>query len=50
MGRTTIGERSYDEGEYAENVRVSVGEGGKRTECECLVVWAFSGGWAVDGK
>lgn len=49
LGRTTIGERSYDEGEYAENVRVSVGEGGKRTEW-CLLLWLFSGGWAVDGK
>lgn len=50
LGRTTIGERSYDEGEYAENVRVRVGEGGKRTECACFVVCVFSGGWAVDGK
>jgi hypothetical protein len=31
LGRTTIGDLSYAEGEWAEKVRVSVGEGGKWT-------------------
>lgn len=31
LGTTTIGDLSYAEGEYAEKVRVSVGDGGKWT-------------------
>ncbi|KAH9995620.1 hypothetical protein BJV77DRAFT_991276 [Russula vinacea] len=31
LGRTTIGDLSYVEGEWAEKVRVRVGEGGKWT-------------------
>jgi len=31
LGRTTIGDLSYADEEYAENVRVRVGEGGKWT-------------------
>jgi hypothetical protein len=31
LGRTTIGDLSYVEEEWAEKVRVSVGEGGKWT-------------------
>lgn len=38
LGRTTIGDLSYAEEEYAEKVRVRVGEGGKWTvlrHCRC---------------
>ena len=55
FGVTTIGERSYIEGEYAVNVRVRAGVGGKwtsgwRTEGSMLSSWADSSrGEEVDG-
>ena len=44
LGRTTIGVLSYAEGEWAEKVRVSVGEGGKWTVLRhCRVMWRERG-------
>jgi hypothetical protein len=44
LGRTTIGVLSYVEGEWAEKVRVRVGEGGKWTVLRhCRVMWRERG-------
>jgi hypothetical protein len=44
LGATTIGVLSYAEGEWAEKVRVSVGEGGKWTVLRhCRARWRERG-------
>ena len=45
-----MGERSYADGEYAEKVRVRVGEGGKWTACDGELLWStgYLGGVGVE--